>query len=498
MDANETATQGTTFPGPWPDADRGRRASGEAGEQGTAGWRRVWKGDRLFMQLSVLGVPGVRRVFGRRRRPYRSDDVDLLKHFPERQALVRPERGGEAALYAVVRVETERLLLITARSKLTAPPPPPGETVLLRSPLALRGGELRGRVAEESQGASVALIVDFSPEGPPAAAPARLAGLKIPARIEGFTAEPLLAMAEEVSDDGLTLLLDVPASETQPARVTLNPGDPEGQFSCTARVATCAELPDGARRLGMKFFGLSPQERGTLRERLSAAVEAADATRPLVEKQGEGPPVPLVRAFGERSLQLFPAPDYAISYEFRIMSTRRRRMQAAAPREQVGDLCIEEGRYVWLRAASEDTVHEIPCRVVGVSEFAYIELELLPLSPVIELRRRSAARVRVVLDGRMRDPTGQTEKLEVRDISIGGLLAATVRPHEPGAFVDLELDLAPSEPSWRGRGQVMRCSADQADRWLTGLRFVQVAPEDRLRLVRFCVGEMRGGGPEAG
>ena len=421
--------------------------------------------------------------------------MDLLRSFPERQALVRPEGESEASLYAVVRVETARVLLITARSKLVAPPPRPGETVFLRSPLAPRSPELRGWVAEQSQGTTIALVVDFDPVPPPPSPPVRLTGLTLPARVEGLTPEPLQAMAEEVGDDGLTLLLDAPAFENQPARVTLNPGHPEAQFSCTARVAERVDLPDGALRLQMEFFGLSPRERETLRERLTVAVERAEDTQPLVERQGEGPPVRLVRAFGRRSVQLFPAPDYATGFEFRIMSTRRKRMQAAAPRGQVEDLNVEEGRYVWLRAASEDSVYEVPCRVVGVSRFAYVELELLPMSPVIELRRRSAARVRVLLKGRLTDRVGETENMAVRDLSVGGFLAATIRPHEPGAFVELELDLAPGEPPWRGRGQVMRCSPEAETFWLTGLRFVQLSREDRVRLARFCVGRMRDGGP---
>ena len=118
--------------------------------------------------------------------------------------------------------------------------------------------------------------------------------------------------------------------------------------------------------------------------------------------------------------------------------------------------------------------------------------------PVVAEQRRKAARLPITLPATIRQlddegtPFGEERQLVTRDISIGGFAVGTgVGGFSPGAHVQFELILTSGE-MLSGTAVVVRAASE-----MSGLRFEQLAPADRVKLAGFLAGRQSGRGPRA-
>jgi hypothetical protein len=138
------------------------------------------------------------------------------------------------------------------------------------------------------------------------------------------------------------------------------------------------------------------------------------------------------------------------------------------------------GRLVMLRGAMYRATGEADLRFAEKSGGA---------GPVVAEQRRKAARLPITLPATIRQlddegtPFGEQRQLVTRDISIGGF--------SPGAHVRFELILTSGE-MLSGTAVVVRAASE-----MSGLRFEQLAPVDRVKLAGFLAGRQSNRGPRA-
>jgi len=147
------------------------------------------------------------------------------------------------------------------------------------------------------------------------------------------------------------------------------------------------------------------------------------------------------------------------------------------------------GRLVMLRGAMYRATGEADLRFAEKSSGS---------GPVVAEQRRKAARLPITLPATIRQlddegaPFGEERQLVTRDISIGGFAVGTgVGGFSPGAHVQFELILTSGE-MLSGTAVVVRAASE-----MSGLRFEQLAPADRVKLAGFLAGRQSGRGPRA-
>jgi hypothetical protein len=114
-------------------------------------------------------------------------------------------------------------------------------------------------------------------------------------------------------------------------------------------------------------------------------------------------------------------------------------------------------------------------------------------APVVAEQRRKAARMPITLPATIRQlddeglPFGEERQLVTRDISIGGFAVGTgVGGFSVGVPVRFELILTSGEMI-SGTARVVRAAAE-----MSGLRFEQLAPSERVRLAGFLAARTTG------
>ena len=147
------------------------------------------------------------------------------------------------------------------------------------------------------------------------------------------------------------------------------------------------------------------------------------------------------------------------------------------------------GRLVMLRGAMYRATGEADLRFAEKSSGS---------GHVVAEQRRKAARLPITLPATIRQlddegtPFGEERQLVTRDISIGGFAVGTgVGGFSPGAHVQFELILTSGE-MLSGTAVVVRAASE-----MSGLRFEQLAPADRVKLAGFLAGRQSGRGPRA-
>jgi hypothetical protein len=147
------------------------------------------------------------------------------------------------------------------------------------------------------------------------------------------------------------------------------------------------------------------------------------------------------------------------------------------------------GRLVMLRGAMY--------RATGTDDLRFAE-KTTGARPVVAEQRRKAARLPITLPATIRQldedgaPFGEERQLVTRDISIGGFAVATgVGGLSPGARVRFELILTSGEMIG-GTALVVRAASE-----MSGLRFEQLAPADRVKLAGFLAARQSNRAPRA-
>ena len=147
------------------------------------------------------------------------------------------------------------------------------------------------------------------------------------------------------------------------------------------------------------------------------------------------------------------------------------------------------GRLVMLRGAMY--------RATGDEDLRFAE-KSTGAKPVVAEQRRKAARLPITLPATIRQldedgmPFGEERQLVTRDISIGGFAVGTgVGGFSPGVVVQFELILTSGEMIG-GTAVVVRAASE-----MSGLRFEQLAPIDRVKLAGFLAAQQSNRGPRA-
>jgi len=147
------------------------------------------------------------------------------------------------------------------------------------------------------------------------------------------------------------------------------------------------------------------------------------------------------------------------------------------------------GRLVMLRGAMYRATGEADLRFAEKSSGS---------GPVVAEQRRKAARLPITLPATIRQlddegtPFGEERQLVTRDISIGGFAVGTgVGGFSPGAHVQFALILTSGE-MLSGTAVVVRAASE-----MSGLRFDNLAPADRVKLAGFLAGRQSNRGPRA-
>ena len=148
------------------------------------------------------------------------------------------------------------------------------------------------------------------------------------------------------------------------------------------------------------------------------------------------------------------------------------------------------GRLVMLRGAMY--------RATGEDDIRFAEKTLRSAPTASAEQRRKAARLPITLPATIAqldeagEPFGEERQLVTRDISIGGFAVGTgVGGFSPGAHVQFELILTSGE-MLSGTAVVVRAASE-----MSGLRFDNLAPADRVKLAGFLAGRQSNRGPRA-
>ena len=148
------------------------------------------------------------------------------------------------------------------------------------------------------------------------------------------------------------------------------------------------------------------------------------------------------------------------------------------------------GRLVMLRGAMY--------RATGEDDIRFAEKTLRSAPTASAEQRRKAARLPITLPATIAqldeagEPFGEERQLITKDISIGGFAVGTgVGGFSPGAHVQFELILTSGE-MLSGTAVVVRAASE-----MSGLRFDNLAPADRVKLAGFLAGRQSNRGPRA-
>jgi c-di-GMP-binding flagellar brake protein YcgR len=147
-----------------------------------------------------------------------------------------------------------------------------------------------------------------------------------------------------------------------------------------------------------------------------------------------------------------------------------------------------DGRLVMLRGAMY--------RATSADDLRFAETTTRSAGAVVGEQRRKAARLAITLPATIRQlddegaPFGEERQLITRDLSIGGFAVGTgVGAFPVGALVRFALVLT-NGTLIDGTARVVRAAIE-----MSGLRFEQLEPSDRVRLAGFLAGRQSGRSP---
>jgi hypothetical protein len=136
-------------------------------------------------------------------------------------------------------------------------------------------------------------------------------------------------------------------------------------------------------------------------------------------------------------------------------------------------------------------------RATGFGDLRFAERESAS-RPVSAEQRRKAARIPITLPATIRvldddgEPYGEERQLITRDLSIGGFAVGTgVGGFSAGMVVQFELILTDGA-TLSGTARVVRAASE-----MSGLRFEQIPPAQRVRLAGFLAGRQNSRGASA-